>query len=500
MVVTSDQMRRVEEALVRQGQGEDILMEQAGRGIADAVVQFVPGPGTCIVYAGKGNNAGDGFVAARHLADRGWRVLIRLASERDALSKLSLRQLLVLGDRGTVVDQAPRPPAGPVVLLDGLLGTGARPGLRGPIATLCREINQLRADDQARVAALDVPTGLDSDSGECDPDAVVADWTLTIGLPKAGLFADEATSRVGRIAQIPLDDAEETCHELFDMDSVGFFMATSRLLRPALPPRPFDSHKGNYGRLGIVAGSQGFTGAAVLTAMAAVRGGAGLVTLFVPPDCHQLLATACPPEVMVRPSRQVVDDVLGASLDALAIGPGLGRDRDGECRTLIAGFPGPCVIDADAINALSGHLGLLDAATGERLLTPHPGEMARLIETQGLTRREVVARFVGAHASTLLLKGARTLTGERGMPVCANSSGSPALATGGSGDFLTGLCGAFLAAGLPAYNAACLAAWLHGRAAEIVVTAQGGAPEACLPSDLAPALGRALSDLREGAF
>jgi NAD(P)H-hydrate epimerase len=276
----------------------------------------------------------------------------------------------------------------------------------------------------------------------------------------------------------------------------------------AVPPRPFNFHKSQAGRVGIVAGSRGFTGAAALAASGAARAGAGLVTLFVSDDIYPTLAATVIPEVMVRP----VNDytlVLEENLDALVLGPGLGKSHASEILTLIENDPRPVVVDADALNvlAISG-TGLLKKCAGPRLLTPHPGEMRRLLEgsdiedtdIETLSRREVARRFCRAHPVTLLYKGARTIVAEEGRPLRYNTTGNPGMATGGCGDVLSGVCAALLAGGTGPFDSACIASWLLGRAAEIQVYESGQSAESMLAGDIAFSLGAAYRDLRNGYY
>ncbi|MEQ1859545.1 MAG: NAD(P)H-hydrate dehydratase [Chthoniobacteraceae bacterium] len=476
-------MRALEERAFADGITAGSLMEQAGAGIARAVRQFYSAPGRCVVAFGKGHNGGDALVAARHLAHAGWAIDLQPAFPREQWAPLTLRQHERL--EASVAESSR-----PLVVLDGLLGIGAGGALREPILGACREINRLRRDENAHVFALDLPTGLDGDSGAFDPDAVIADTTLTIGFAKKGLVADTATNHVGRLAVIPLD--ELTARATGSGDTVATALA------PLLPPRAFDTHKGQCGRVGIVAGSRGYLGAAVLCAEAAVRGGAGLVALYVPSDLYDPCASRCAPEVMVRPIDSPAE-VLAENHDVLAIGPGLGDANRAAVLDLIARAPQPAVLDADALNHLATDLTVLDRCAGPRVLTPHPGEMARL-DPRKRTRRETVGAFIERWPHVLLLKGSRTLVGQRDHPLSYNTTGHPGLATGGVGDVQTGLIAALAAQGLTLYAAARLASWLIGRAAECAIFSGRESAETLRPTALLDSLGAAFRDLRAGAF
>ncbi len=492
-------MREIEEEIFQSGMSAESLMEEAGREIAGAVGQFYPEAGHCVVYAGKGNNAGDAFVAARELRKAGWVLHVREGFPRAKWSALAVKKRLELGSEVALLEEMPRRLRGPVVVLDGLLGLGASLPLREPVAQLCQEVRELRRQGGC-VVAVDMPTGLDADSGEVDEQAVVADVTVTLGLPKAGLFNDAASAHVGRIVVGNMPGAEEVAAKLGDESDGSFEMPVSHELRRLLPVRRLDCHKGDCGRLAILAGSPGFTGAAMMTSLCAVRAGAGLVTLFAMREVYATLAAAAPPEVMVTPVNSPAEVALDG-FDALVAGPGLGRQHDEAVLSVITQFPGPCVVDADALNALAARTSILDDCKWPRLLTPHPGEMARLTRTEGMARWEIAADFSALHPTcTLLLKGPRTLITTYGQPLSAVQTGSPALASGGTGDCLAGICGALLAQGLNAFDAARLGAWLHGRAAEIALACGGQSVESLAATDLATHLGAAFRSLRNCDF
>jgi hydroxyethylthiazole kinase-like uncharacterized protein yjeF len=482
-VVSAAQMRTAEESAFARGISAEDLMEYAGAGIAKAVTRFFPRAGQCIVVAGKGNNAGDAFVAARWLAQAGWKIERRLIFAPEEMGELAQKKLREISD-----ETGNRGSAETIIVLDGLLGVGAKLPLREPIRTACVEINRLRTEHNAFVFAIDLPTGLDADSGAADTDGVIADFTVTIGFAKRGLVADQAIDRVGRIEVVPLGD-------LGLPENSEAQIATATSLRKLASRRNFSAYKNQCGRLGIVAGSKGLTGAAVLSSFAALRAGAGLVELFVPEEIYPVLAAAAPPEVMVKPVR---DDknLLEEKVDAWAIGPGLGKAHADEILRLIRDAPQPMVIDADALNILAKQIGTLAKCAGPRLLTPHPGEMKRLSPNENLSRLESATKFCATYPITLLLKGGRSLVCEHGRTPSYNSTGNPGMATGGMGDALTGVCGALLARQVPLFEAAQLGAWLCGRAAEIAIFLRRASEESLLPSDLIEHLGAAFEDLR----
>jgi NAD(P)H-hydrate epimerase len=486
-LLSSAETQNLEKSAFDQGIEAEALMDKAAAGIADVILRHHKKAGLCIAYLGKGNNAGDAIVAASLLAQAGWEIRVRMLVDEADLQTLPKKKMA--GLHALKVEEPLSSLVGPgaVIILDGLLGVGSRPQLSDRLKTLTREINSLRQRSAATVYAVDLPTGL-GDEG-IDQDAVVADYTITIGFPKTALVRDDATNAVGRILVV---DLEELTIRRDPLSAHGIVTLPENL-RDLMPRRRFDSHKGDYGRVGVAAGSRGFAGASILCAEAAARAGAGLITLYVPDDIYQIVVPGIRPEIMVKPISDF-RSILNDRLDALAIGPGLGVVRREEILDLVRSFPGPAVVDADALNALSSATDQLHRTSGPRLLTPHPGEMARLWRTSGKSRVEIVREFTSEFPVTLLLKGARTLIGERGLPVAYNSTGSPGMATGGSGDVLTGVCGALLGRDLSPYDAARAGAWLCGRAGELA--ADAFSEESMLPSDLFSHFGAALRDLR----
>ncbi|HEV3410216.1 MAG TPA: NAD(P)H-hydrate dehydratase [Chthoniobacterales bacterium] len=400
------------------------------------------------------------------------------ALERDALSsRVSVSKNAITEDRA------------PLLALDGLLGLGAKPPLRDPIRSACREINRLRREENAFVLAVDIPTGLDGDSGETDADCVVADFTVTIAAAKRGLLADRAVDVVGRLEVVRLAELEGRA------EARPGVVADAESMRSLLPRRPFDSYKNQFGRVGVVAGSKGFVGAALMCSSGALRAGAGLVELFVPEEIYEIVAAAAAAEVMVKPVTSY-RSLLDEKIDVWALGPGLGQQRADEILRLISEAKQPMVIDADGLNILAREVPVLRQTAGPRLLTPHPGEMKRLDAQAPQTRAETAEQFCANYPVALLLKGSRTIVAERARPLSYNTTGTPGMATGGMGDVLTGVCAALIAQKLTAYDAARLGAWLCGRAAEIAVFSRGASEESLLPSDVLANLGRAFNDLR----
>jgi len=316
---------------------------------------------------------------------------------------------------------------------------------------------------------------------------VIADFTVTIAATKCGLVEDHATNFVGRLEVVPLSDLPlETAEET---------VACTASLRGLLPRRQFNSHKNQFGRVGIVAGSRGFAGAATMCGWGALRGGAGLVEVFVPESIYEIVAAAAPFESMVKPVKSY-RDLIEKEIDVWGIGPGLGKDNATEIIELIQRAENPMVVDADALNTISANVSILKNCRGPRLLTPHPGEMKRLAGDQKSSRAELAKRFTSEFPVTLLLKGSRTVVAESGKSISYNTTGNPGMATGGMGDVLTGVCTALLGQNLSLFDAARVGAWACGRAAELAIFNNRESQQSLLPRDVLTNLGRAFGELQ----
>ncbi len=497
MILSVAAMKAIEERAFSAGVLPEVLMEEAGLQISRAVRQFFPRPGVCLTVFGKGNNGGDALVAARHLAASGWEVRLVPAFNEKEWSQLTATKFdEATGCHRDHVGALLRTTGRPLIVLDGLLGIGAKGTLQEPITALTRAVNHLRQTADARVFAIDIPTGLDGDSGIPDPSCIIADTTLSIGFPKQGLLADSATTFVGRMCVLPLRELSTRIGSATGVAS----LAISPELAPLLPRRGFNTHKGDYGRIGIIAGSEPYMGAAVLCATGALHAGAGLVTLYVPPNILDPISAKLPPEIMVAPIQSGFV-TLQKKHDALAIGPGLGASRSAEIAHLVERCPLATVVDADAINAISSKPEILRNCPGERILTPHPGEMARLDpESVKRSRRDTVKAFTQRYPCTLLLKGARTIVGQSGKPFSYNTTGTPGMATGGNGDVLTGVIAALVGQRVHPYDSARLGAWLCGRASELAISLGGETEETLTPSKSLQFLAAAFHELRGRCF
>jgi len=488
MLVSCEEMSEAERRLFDTGVSPEPYMDTAGRLCAEAILRFFPTPGHASVFCGKGNNAGDALVVARWLRRSRWKVALHLCEGDGGLSPLAAKKLSEFHSEPEHLTDFPPFGAGNVII-DGLLGIGARGELRGEIRDMAKRINVLRVETFASCFAIDLPSGLNADSGIPGEGTVIADFTLSITAPKIGFAADGAINHIGRLVEIPLEIPIE------DGDPSRRFLFPSTL-RHRLRRRDYDTHKGSAGRVTIIAGSRGMTGAAVLSALGASRGGAGLVTVCVADSIYSIIAAQCPPEVMVKPYLHF-DEVSALPADVIAVGPGLGRLIENDILDLIETDSRPVVIDADALNALGNARSRLSSLPPNRLLTPHPGEMARLVDHEDEIDRCTLARRVADDLGvTVLYKGARTVIASPGKPLELNTTGHPGMASGGMGDVLTGLCAALIGQGMEIHDAACIGSWLLGRAAEIAIVDQGIAPESVNAPLVANYLGAALRELQ----
>lgn len=481
----------IEATAIANGWSEEQLLNLAGERLGRAIARYFPKPGTIVGYLGKGHNAGDALVALRVLRDQfGWKISTRNAYPMGDCAPLTRKKWDELGIRLSL-DRVPgwRDLEGPLVLLDGLLGSGSSGHLREPLVQLAAEMASLRQQAGARVAAVDLPSGIDPDSGRIFPNTVIADVTFMIGNAKRGLLSGHAAAACGALAVVPVEP-------LTALAPGDFELISPQTLDCGKEPRPFDFHKGMAGRVGVLAGSESYTGAAVLAATGALRGGGGLITLFVPASARSLIAAKCPPEIIVRGFADP-REILAFPLDSLVVGCGLGEMAAAMTEgllELISNSPVPTVVDADALNliAQSGKTGIL---TDKHLLTPHPGEFARLApDLKDLPREEAARRFADRVPATFLLKGCRTIVTGKDQALWCNATGTPAMAAGGQGDLLAGVIGARLAIGDSPLKAAALSAWICGRSAEIAMNESHVSEESLVPGDVLHFLGAAFRD------
>ena len=475
------------------GIDEASLMEMAGTRLGHAIARFFPRPGTAVAWTGKGHNGGDALIALRVLRDaHGWQVRIRRVFPDASLAPLTREQLAAHRDTPEFAATDPGLHH-PLVLIDGLLGIGADGSmLRGPLVGAAEEMNRLRESMGAVVAAVDLPSGMNPDTGAFPANAVRADMTFTLGAVKSGLVRPAAANATGAVSLVSIP-------KLTAAPGAGPALICPQHPCATLGPRPADFHKGMAGRVAILAGSEAYSGAAVLCASAALAAGAGLVMLHVPRAIHTLIAVRCAPEIIVRPFDSLHELDL-ESPDAWVVGCGLGAGWGDDLVSFIAAASGvPMVIDADALNAIARHdaLGKLGASD---LLTPHPGEFRRLVpQLADLAPLDAAAAWTRDFPATLLLKGCRSVIATRGHDPLVNPTGHPGMATAGQGDVLAGVAGALLAAKQPLPGAAALGAWLCGRAAERAIHGGEESTESLRATSVIHNLGGAFRDWRTSA-
>ncbi|HPC84375.1 MAG TPA: NAD(P)H-hydrate dehydratase [Thermoanaerobaculaceae bacterium] len=455
-----------------------VLMEQAAAAVTDVVLERLAGAGRIAVVCGPGNNGGDGLACARQLRCRGAEVEIAVLVPEAALRgdagvqltlarRYGLQPVMVGDDLGGLDEVLGRAD----LIVDALFGTGLDRPLEGRWAEVVRRLNA----SPAQVVAVDVPSGLSGSSGEVPGEAVEAAVTVTFAAPKLPHVLPPACWRCGEVAVADIGIPPWVLEARAVLGVVELADVAAWL-----PDRPADAHKGRFGHLLVVAGRFGRAGAAALAARAAVVAGAGLVTVATAEKAVGPVQ-ALVPEAMVDP---LLDEPDGAALadgfeaslgkaTALAVGPGMGTgEREGRMlEWLLEHFSGPLVLDADALTLLAERVEVLRGRSAPTVLTPHAGELGRLLgwpTARVVADRRAAARELAARSGAVVLaKGARSLVVGGGRLDLVNPTGSPGLATGGSGDVLTGLVGSLLAQGLGASEAAAAGAWLHGRAAEL---------------------------------
>ncbi len=450
-VVTSQQMREADRLTIQRGTSSQILMERAGQSVVDTLKrEFSPlKKQRVVIFCGKGNNGGDGLVVARLLEGRvkSLQVVRATPTQSRADSK----------DLGTDHKAS--------IVVDALLGTGFEGPVRGRYKELIRSINE--DFPKATVIAVDIPSAMQ----------VRADITVTIAAPKVEMLLGERTENVGRLIVADIGIPEDALASDLNLSQADDF-------KKLLAPRKADAHKGNFGHVLVVGGAKGKTGAAAMSGLAALKAGAGLVTVACADDSKLAL------ELMWQP----LDAIDLEKMTVLAIGPGLGMNRE-LVERLVSKANMPTVIDADALNSIAGTD--FRGRGVQTVLTPHPGEMGRLMGIKGSVKeadRLASARgFATAHDCCVVLKGHRTLIAFPDGQVWINPSGSPAMAKGGSGDILTGLIAGFVAQFPDDIATAVRAAvWLHGRAGEI--GAEEVTDKCLLATDLLHYLPRAMHE------
>jgi len=517
-LVKAAEMQEMDRLTIREaGIAGIVLMENAARGATRVFLEhFEPPRNSRVLFlCGPGNNGGDGYVMARYLHQRGYGITVLVLSEFGKIAGDALTNLEIIRRMGLDLREIPDLNHWETCrgllksadfAIDAILGTG----LNSPVRGLYRQVIDDLNASAVPVTAIDIPSGIHADTGQIMGTAVRAELTATFGFPKLGQLLFPGASLVGRLVRIDIGipkgvaDRIPALHRLIE----------ARDMKEILPADEQDVHKGRRGHLLVLAGSTGKTGAAVLACLGALRAGAGLVTLGIPSSLNPILegklteAMTCPlPETQagtlaLEGEKQILD--LLREKTALALGPGLSTHEDTVrlVRRVVAQSPVPTVVDADGLNALAGDLSPLRSCGDRAVLTPHPGEMARLT---GLANSDIqadraglAARFAQNQGCHLVLKGARTLVARPDGRVHVNPTGNPALAGGGSGDVLTGILGGFLARGLPPGKAAVAGVYLHGLAADLLAEGMGEA--GILAGELPEVIPTLMAVLSEGEW
>lgn len=492
-IVTAAQMQSLDRRTIQEsGVPGTVLMERAGAGVLACLQQEIGTlrGKTCTILCGKGNNGGDGLVVARLLHKQRARVRVLTMTPATDLSRDAAhmyRQLIRTAGKTVVkpftsTSQAQSALQHSDIVIDALLGTGLAAPVAGRYAQAIESINHA----QRLTVSLDLPSGIHADSGAVLGQAVKASLTVTFGLPKLGLFQQQGIDHAGRVEIVDIGIPPAYVEAL----GSRVRLITLPFIQATLPARRLSSHKGTFGHAGIIAGSEGKTGAAAMAAQAALRVGAGLVTVAVPAGVNDVLEAKLL-EVMTLPmpdtkartfARSALDRLkeFMAARTSIAIGPGLSTHPETVAlvQALIRHLDRPSVLDADALNALAGRASLLTECPVPPILTPHPGEMARLAtqasaQSVNEDRIGTATSFARERGCYVVLKGARTVIARPDGLAALCPTGNPGMATAGTGDVLTGMIAGLLAQGLASWEAACTATYLHGLAGDLAAESIG---------------------------
>ncbi len=526
-VVTAKEMQEIDTKTIRKFRvpGHE-LMERAGTAVAKKLKALVE-PKKTIVLAGGGNNGGDGLVAARELFSARWNVKALIFSKEKRLSPDCLAQLRRARQTGVPVEFrtgiTERDLHGAVVV-DALLGTGLNKDVGGVMAQVITFLN----DSDSPVISVDLPSGISSDSGQVMGVAVKADYTVTFGLPKRGHYLYPGADHTGRLFIEDIGFPQD----LLNSARLKVELLEKDILSPLVPERPKYSHKGDYGHVLIVAGSKGKTGAAFMAAKACLRTGAGLVTLGVPESLMNVFQGRVTEEMtlplpdqgdgtLAAKATEIVLRFLAEKADVLCIGPGIGVSEETVklMTEIVLSSRAPLVVDADGINSLHATGGkgpgarkILEKAQSPVILTPHPGEMARLLSQvpgggrQRKNERELrneierdritsALSFSKDAGAGLILKGVPSIVAEPEGRAFINSTGNPGMATAGAGDVLSGMVSSFLAQGASPLHASVLGVFMHGLAGDLA--AHGTGMHSLIASDLIEAIPAAFRWMRK---
>jgi NAD(P)H-hydrate epimerase len=510
-IVTAEQMRKIDSECAPLGKPVKVLMENAGKAVAEAARDYLGEikKQHILCLVGGGNNGGDGLVAARYLAGWGAKVTVYLCGDRPAadanLKQIKVKKITCIAagaDKSLKTFDNFLTSA--TCVIDGLLGTGKMRPLEGVFQKTLEKINAAMQQRHIKVIAIDLPSGMDSDTGAVDPACPYADLTVTLAFPKMGLYKFPGAERAGKIKIVDIGIPENLAND------VNYELLTDEWATVTLPQRPLNSNKGTFGRVLIAAGSINYIGAAYLACGGAMRVGAGLVTLATAASLQPVVAARLA-EATYLPlpeSRPGIISVAGADIihqgcgqyNALLVGCGLGQNPATveflSCLLLKKDLP-PLIIDADALNILSRLPDWWQKIPNDSILTPHPGEMVRLtgltIDAVQADRAGVALKYAARWQKTIVLKGAFTVIAADGK-CCVSPFANPGLASAGTGDVLAGVIAGLKGQGLKPYDAAALGVFLHGAAGDKIKDELGDT--GMIASDLLPALPLVIKHLK----
>jgi NAD(P)H-hydrate epimerase len=486
-LVKSEEMQRIDaEAIDGKGIPSLELMENAGRGIAESIIADIAldfDEACFAIFCGKGNNGGDGFVIGRHLSNAGYEVVFYTLAPKKKLSKDSQTnyekaeendlEIVLIEDMNQLPELLEAE-----FIIDALFGTGFSGTPKDLSADVIKYINNQFQD----VISVDMPSGLNADNGHYEGEVVEADFTYTLAQPKYGLFVSPGREVAGEVEIIPIGIPYEIVENFESYN----YLITPDYVSSVLPERKPDGHKGTFGKLFLLAGSTGMTGAAVLAAESALRSGCGMTKVGCPKSVQPIIAqstiesTTLPlPDVAKKGvlALRSLGEVRKAIEEhqAVVIGPGLGQHHETKelVIRLLLGLTKPAIVDADGLIALVGELQVLQDTSAELIITPHPGEFKRLsgvdIPDDIHQRIEISRKFAIEHQTILVLKGSPSLVAHYDGKVYLNPSGNNGMATGGSGDVLSGIIGSLLAQGVEPIDAAKCGVYIHGLAGYLAV-------------------------------
>jgi len=498
-ILTSEQMRNIDRrATERFGVPSIVLMENAAIAVVDAIFQHYPNSERVALFCGTGANGGDGFAVARHLENRGVVPMLLIAGDRGAITGDARTNLSVCERLGIPIydirepgeiDDALAHAADADLLVDALFGTGLNRAPQGLYADVIRGIAELRIP----VLAIDLPSGANASSGEPFDPCVQAEVTVTFAAPKVCHIFEPAALYCGEVivADISIPEAA------LDEESVTLALITPKSIQPHVEPRLAATHKGTYGHVGVIAGSPGRSGAAVLAARGAIRAGAGLVTVMTDADTARLVHAGSI-ESMTDSRADLAAFLHGKT--AVLVGPGLPDDDAAyeNARAIVAAIEVPLVLDASGLNAFASRASEINPRGLPRVITPHPGELSRILgsDTKSINADRIGAAREAARACNcvVVLKGHQTLVAEPDGHVFVNPTGNPGMASGGMGDVLAGVVAALLARDVDPLDAACTAVYLHGLAGDLLKDEIGDTGLAA--SDVAERIPRAIQRAR----